>query len=352
MRKVFAVWVFLAWGAGLLAQVKYSNEFMHIGVDARSFGMGGAGVASVTGAPAGYWNPAGLTGLDHRLDATLMHAEYFAGLAKYDYGAVAYAIDNQSTAALSLIRLGVDDIPNTLELVDANGNMRYDRITAFSASDVGVLLSYARQLHVDGLSAGASAKIIHRRTGEFATAWGFGLDAALKWVIDRWTLAAVARDVTTTFNAWSFQTDRLEEVFLITGNEIPVNSLEITLPRLILGAACSFTLNEQMQLNTEANLHFTLDGKRPVLLSLGFTGLDPYLGAEWVYKKWLSVRMGAGSFQWVPGLEGEQELMLQPAIGLGLVFKGVRIDYALTDPGDLAVSQYSNMLSLRYGFGQ
>lgn len=352
MRKVLFGFGLLLISYGGIAQVKYSNEFMNIGVGARAFAMGGAAVSSVSDVTAGYWNPSALVDVDKQFDASLMHAEYFAGLAKYDYGALSYRIDDQSVAALSLVRFGVDDIPNTLELIDSEGNMSYDRISTFSASDLGVLFSYARKLPVEGLSVGGNAKIIHRRTGEFANAWGFGLDASASYTYQNWRFSAVARDVSSTFNAWKINTDLLEEVFLVTGNEIPKNSLELTIPRLILGTGRTFVINEQFQLFAEADFHFTLDGKRPVLLSLGFTGIDPYLGAELWYKEWLAVRLGAGQFQWVPGMEGTEVLTLQPAVGLGLRFKGIYIDYALTDPGDLALAQYSNIVSLRYGFGQ
>ena len=53
--------------------------------------------------------------------------------------------------------------------------MNYDRITYFSAADMGFLLSYGRKLN-DEFSVGGSAKIIHRKAGDFATAWGFGID--------------------------------------------------------------------------------------------------------------------------------------------------------------------------------
>ena len=42
---------------------KYSNEFLNIGAGARGLAMGGAQVASANDATAGYWNPAGLTGV-------------------------------------------------------------------------------------------------------------------------------------------------------------------------------------------------------------------------------------------------------------------------------------------------
>ena len=96
--------------AGLFAEVpKYSNEFLSIGLGARAFGMSHAVIATSQDVTAGYWNPAGLMGLDRDADVGLMHAEYFAGIAKYDYGGFAIRIDERSTGAFSLIRFGVDD---------------------------------------------------------------------------------------------------------------------------------------------------------------------------------------------------------------------------------------------------
>ena len=42
---------------------KYSNEFLNIGAGARGLSMGSAQVASAKDGTAGYWNPAGLTGV-------------------------------------------------------------------------------------------------------------------------------------------------------------------------------------------------------------------------------------------------------------------------------------------------
>src|SRR5690554_3125118 len=69
---------------------KYSNEFLQIGVGARSLGMGNAMVAGVNDVTSVYWNPAGLTGVENKLDVSLMHSEYFAGIAKYDYIGLAH----------------------------------------------------------------------------------------------------------------------------------------------------------------------------------------------------------------------------------------------------------------------
>lgn len=343
---VFSMWLLLN---GLAtAQVKYSNEFLSIGTGARLMGMGGAGTTMVDDVTAGYWNPSRLTNIPGKLDFGLMHAEYFAGLAKYDYGGAAYQLDDRSAVGLSMIRFAVDDIPNTLELIDQEGNIRYDRITAFSAADVGLLFSYGRKMNIPGLQVGATVKLIYRHTGDFAKAWGFGIDAAASYSIDKWQFSAIARDVTGTFNAWSFRQDLLKEAFEISGNELPQNSLEVTIPRLILATAREFRINDRMSLALALDTHITFDGRRHVVLPVGPVGIDPYLGGELRFASWLFARIGAGNFQLVPGLNGKNNLNLQPNLGLGIQYRNFYIDYALTDVGDLSVAQYSNLISLRY----
>jgi hypothetical protein len=248
-KKFFTVLVaFLGIISTAVAQApKYSNEFLNIGVGARALGMSNSYVTSVNDVTAGYWNPAGLLGIKNQHQVALMHSEYFAGIAKYDYGAFATRIDSSSVLGLSLIRFGVDDIPNTTELIDANGNVDYNRISTFSAVDYAFLVSYAKQLKIPGLRLGANVKIIRRKVGDFAGAWGFGLDAGAQYDYKKWKFAAMARDVTSTFNAWSFNlSEETKQVFLATGNEIPENSVEITLPKLLLGAARKFDFNDKV----------------------------------------------------------------------------------------------------------
>ena len=336
---------------GLNAQVpKYSNEFLSIGVGARAFGMSNAVSASTADVTAGYWNPAGLSGLEKDAELGLMHAEYFAGIAKYDYAGYAMRIDDKSTGALSLIRFGVDDIPNTLELMDNDGNLRYDRISTFSAADYGLLFSYARKSGMEGLSYGGNVKLIHRRTGDFASAWGFGFDIAGRYLLDQWTFAACIRDVTSTFNAWSFNTADLEEVFTNTGNEIPSNSLELTMPRIILGGARSFSIHGKFSILAEVDADITLDGKRNVLLRTSVFSLDPHVGLEFDYNRLVFLRMGMGNMQLIPEFDRKDSFDFQPSLGIGIHWKNFAVDYALTDLADQSIALYSNILSLRYSF--
>ena len=328
---------------------KYSNEFLSIGVGARSLGMGYAHVAAVNDVTAGYWNPAGLLGVRGDLQVGAMHSEYFAGIAKYDYIAIAKPIDSSSVIGFSYIRFGVDDIPNTTELIDNNGNLDYDRITSFSAADNAFLVSYARKLKVPGLRIGANAKVIYRNVGPFAKAWGFGLDAGIQYDRGQWRLAAMGRDITGTFNAWSYTLDqRTKDVFAQTGNELPVNGVEVTLPRLVLGVARQFKFGSKVDLLAEVNLENTFDGERNTLLASSTWSGDPRLGIEVGYAHVVYLRAGVNNFQYVTDIDDKQTLNFQPNIGVGLKIKSVALDYALTDIGDNSVALYSNVFSLRF----
>lgn len=354
MRKIFASFLFIlffAFSNTLYSQTvrKYSNEFLAIGVGARALGMSNAHIVSANDVTSGYWNPAGLNGIENNAQVSLMHAEYFAGIAKYDYGAFAKRIDTSSVLGISLIRFGVDNIPNTIDLVDPSGNIHYDRIKSFSIADYAFITSYARKLPVPGLRVGGSVKIIYRNVGEFAHAWGFGLDAGAQYNYKKWNFALMARDVTSTFNAWTYTlSDRVLEVFTATGNEIPSNSLEITLPRFILGVSRNFKLNEKINLLAETNSHLTLDGRRNTLIKSNPLSIDPLAGLELGYRNILFFRAGVGNFQFVTDLDNFKNLSYQPNLGLGVKIKNmVSIDYALTDIGDRSVALYSNIFSLR-----
>ena len=201
-------------GISLSAQTvrKYSNEFMNIGVDAAAFGMANAVVASTSDVNAGYWNPAGLLKLEDN-QISLMHAAYFANIASYDYAAFAMPLDKESVVAFSAIRFGVDDILNTTQLIDDQGNIDYNRISLFSTADYGFTFSYARALPLDGLNVGVNAKVIRRIIGDFASSWGFGLDAALQFETKSdWQFGVMARDITTTFNAWNINEEKFAEI--------------------------------------------------------------------------------------------------------------------------------------------
>jgi len=346
------IFLFLAYNFNSFAQTtapKYSNEFLSIGVGARALGMSNAQVTSVNDVTAGYWNPAGLTHIDKNFQVDLMHSEYFAGIAKYDYGAFAAKIDSVSAFSVSLIRFGVDDIPNTTQLIDADGNVDYDRISSFSVADYAFLFSYARKAGIPGLRYGASVKVVYRKVGDFANAWGFGIDAGAQYHFKGWDFGLMARDITSTFNAWSFSlSDETIDVFEATGNEIPENSIEVTLPKVILGVSKTVKISNKFQALGEVNFDFSTDGKRNVLLPGDPLSMDPHMGVEVGYNDLIFLRLGVGNFQKVTDTFANEKISYQPNFGVGVKFKGIAIDYALSDIGDQSEALYSNIFSLRF----
>ncbi|MCG8327236.1 MAG: hypothetical protein MI974_06095 [Chitinophagales bacterium] len=353
MRKVVQLLVALSiilTGGHLFAQ-KYSNEFLSIGVGARAQGMGTAVIAGVSDVTAGVWNPAGLVQLsgEEGLQLGAMHSEWFGGVGKFDYLGVTMPLSNSDRRmGVSLIRFGIDEIPNTLSLYNDDGTVNFDNVTEFSAADYAFLISYAQPLNVQKgqLSLGGNIKVIHRRIGPFATAWGFGLDAGMQYRNNGWMLGVLAKDITTTFNAWSFSfTDEEKEVLAITGNEVPINSVEITKPQLLLGGARQFQFGN-VGLLPELNLILTTDGQRNTLVSADPISMDIAFGLEADYRNFIFLRAGAGQFQKVTNFDGNEELRLRPSLGLGFIISRLNIDYAYTDLGS-DESTYSHVVSLK-----
>lgn len=333
------------------AQVrKYSNEFLNIGVGARALGMSGAQVASVNDVYSGFWNPAGLMYSESNFSAALMHSEYFAGIAKFDYAAVVKPIsDGNKRIGLSLIRFGVDDIPNTLFIKEPDGSINYDKITSFSAANYAFVASYASNTGIKGLTYGGNLKVIHNNIGTFANSWGMGIDAGVQYRKKYWRFGATIKDVTTTFNAWSFSfTDQEQQALLSSGNVIPSSSTELTAPQIILGGAYNWKISEKFNLLPELNLVLTTDGKRNVLIPAKPFSIDPKLGVEGSYANMIFLRAGIGNIQKVTSdVDAKQITTMQPNIGIGIRIKNITIDYAFSNLGYLSNALYSHVFSVK-----
>jgi len=337
---------------------KYSNDFMSIGTSARARGMSNAVVASQKDVFAAYWNPANLTQINKNYEIGGLHADYFAGSAGYDYvGAAAKTEDG--VLAVSFLRYGVDDIPNTLNLIGPDGQVDYSRITFFSTSDNVFMVSYATDSKIEGLSLGGSAKVVYRQLGDFAQSWGFGIDFSSTYRSGFWSFAAVGKDITTTVNAWTYSlTDEEQAVLESTGNDLPQDDIEITAPSLILGAARSIPIGRNFELVPEIDVECTFDGQRTTLIRSEFASINPRVGIETGFMNLVYLRMGVGNFNMVPARVGDYNtLQANGSIGIGLQLKdlfnagNLSIDYALTNFSDSGSPFYSNVFSLQFAFG-
>lgn len=330
---------------------KYSNEFMNIGVDAAALGMSNAVTASTSDVNSGYWNPAGLIHLEDK-QASLMHASYFANIAQYDYAGFAMPIDDDSAWGLSVIRFGVDDILNTTELIDSEGNIDYNRISLFSTADYGVTFSYARKLKIPGFQYGVNAKVIRRVIGDFANSWGFGFDVGLQFERNDWKFGLMVRDITTTYNIWNIDEEaynKIKDAIPGENQELPEDS-EITLPKAQLGLSKKFIIRYDYSIMAAANLNMSF-ARTNDIISTDVVSIDPAVGFEFGYTDLVFLRGGVGNFQNVKQLDGSEKVGFQPNIGLGFKYKGIQVDYALTDIGDQSVALYSNIFSVKVDLG-
>lgn len=352
IKRVF-LFLFISTLTSGLSQTtrSYSNEFMNIGVDAAALAMSGSVTATSNDVNSGYWNPAGLVHLEDNALA-LMHSSYFANIANYNYIAFGMPLDDRSAVGISVIRFGVDDILDTTKLIDQQGNINYDRINLFSAVDYGITFSYARKLPIPGLNYGVNAKIIRRIIGDFASSWGFGLDFGIQFEKNNWQFGLMARDITTTFNSWAFEEDRLQDIQnAIPGqNQEEPEASEITLPKLQFGVAKRFIFDYDYSLKAEVDLIVRFEENND-LISTSFASINPAVGFEFGYIDLVYLRGGVGNFQNELQFDNSKKLSFQPNLGVGFKYNGIAIDYALTDIGDQSVALYSNVFSLKIDLG-
>ncbi|MEZ4772043.1 MAG: PorV/PorQ family protein [Bacteroidia bacterium] len=338
---------------------KYSNEFLKIGIGARAFGMGNAQIAIAEDVTAGYWNPAGLASASSPLypEVSLMHASYFANIATYNYAGFTLPVDSAGTRrfGVTLIRLGIDDIPNTLKLVEPDGSINYDKVQSFSNTDFAALFSYAWSIPgIKGLSLGTNVKIIYRSVGRFANAWGFGLDVAARYQVKNFSAGLMVTDITNTFNAWTFNTETFEDDFIKTGNVVPLNSIELTRPSVRLGLAYDLKLARKLSMLVAVDNDVYFDGNRSSsLLSGSGISIDPRAGIELAYlnsqyRKVAFLRGGFYNLQNIKDQNGENAVGLFPTAGIGVVLKNFQIDYALANIGNLSENLHTHIVSLKF----
>ncbi|WHF52973.1 PorV/PorQ family protein [Chryseobacterium gotjawalense] len=356
MRKLFFA-ALVTSGVFSEAQIvrKYSNEFLNIGAGARGLAMGGAVISNQNDVYSPMWNPAGLTGVDRDWQGAAMHAEYFESIAKYDYIAYAKPLDNNGGVfAISIVRLGVDNILNTTQLIDPEGNIDYDKITSFSQSDYAALLSYA--FHPGGnqkIDVGVNAKLVYRNVGKFASGYGFGFDLGAVYHSDiGWNYGAVMKDITTTVNFWTINQKELSAV--VNGEEFnpaPKDKMELTMPKLNLGMSRNFEINRDLELMPEVGINVDF-AKTAAVISTDFASITPYAGAELKFQDMIFVRVGLNRFQTVTDIENlKRKVSFQPSAGIGIKYHGLTLDYAITNSGIGGSNFYSNFFSLKLDMG-
>ncbi|MBK7232759.1 MAG: PorV/PorQ family protein [Saprospiraceae bacterium] len=334
---------------------KFSNDFLNIGIGSKGMALGSAVSSNSNDIYAAYWNPAGLSHVESNFQVGAQHAQWFGGIGNYDYIGFGKKLDpaGKSFGAVSIIRLGIDDIPNTLLLRAPDGSIDYSRLKTFSVADYAFILSYARKYKETNWSYGLNAKIIHRTFGSFANAWGFGFDAGILYQKEKWGFAIMGRDITTTFNAYKYKfSDDEKAVLLLTGNDVPNSSVEYTLPKLVLGTSYLINFNSKFKFRPALDIEFSGNSTKSGLISSKNFIADPRIGFEFSYIQKIFLRLGAQNFQFEKSdtQNGKDEFIFQPNGGLGIRFGKIGLDYALTNIGTVGAGLYSHYFSVVLNF--
>ncbi len=326
--------------AGDTYVAKYAGEFMAIGVGGRALGLGGAYVALANDVTSGYWNPAGLARITYP-EFSLMHDAQFGSLENYDYAAIAFPYGsndttgttvadqdgtsrpvvnyNASAFGISVMRLGIDGIPDTRALDNGGGvftNLDYSQITFFNSADWAVYFSYAKQ-YSEQLFYGANLKLIYRDLGDFhATGIGFDLGGIYQ-ANQNFSLGANVQDITTTLIAWNDGTN------------------ELISPTLKVGGAYLFEIFGG-RLGPSIDTDIMFEGRKfSATAYLGPVSFDPHGGVEFDYKKTVAIRVG---------YDDTKNLTL----GAGIHLRKLDIDYAFAKfNGDDQLGN-SHRISLRF----
>jgi hypothetical protein len=208
-----------------------------------------------------------------------------------------------------VIRLGVDDIPNTenagynvitgdplSNINDPNFRIDPNKVTYFNAADWAFYFTYSKKESED-FSYGANVKIIRRELGD-ASATGLGLDVGLWYTpFENVQLGANLQDVTTTFLAWS------------TGRN------ELISPTMKVGSAYFIeAFGGRFAPAIDCDVRFE-NRKYASMAHLGPVSLDFHSGLEYQFKSLGALRVGYSDVK-------------QLTMGAGIRLPKLSIDYS------------------------
>jgi hypothetical protein len=121
-------------------------------VGGRGVAFGGSSMLFTSGVEALYWNPAGLSRIEHGTEALFSHMSYIADI-NVNYGAVAVQAGDFGTLGFALKNISFGDIPLTTELYpDGTGD-------TYSPTFLTLGVSYSKLL-TDRISVGLTATLV------------------------------------------------------------------------------------------------------------------------------------------------------------------------------------------------
>jgi len=260
--------------------------FLKIPVDARIIGIGEAGAAYIDKASALYYNPAGL-GKIETIDLLFTHNEWLLGM-NHEYLAMAFNLKKLGTFGIAFNYWGSGSIQGV--------TIRGDTIPGyyFSASDWTLNLGYGKNFQ--NISLGIGFKFLSEKNESLST-------------------SAMASDLGIMY--------KLPIKGLVTGLSITNIGTSVKLDKE------SFSLPIMLRMGWKYSLYnfsFAQD-----LIVTNSDNISLASGAEYTIAEILLLRLG---YKTGPSYEGFSGLRC----GIGIMTKGIGIDYAFVPYGSLGVS--------------
>jgi len=324
---------------------KFAGAFMENGGGARALGMGGAFTSIADDPSATFWNPAGL-GQISSPELMIMHSERFGDLVDRTYASFVLPtswslLGGQSGGfGISLIRLGIDDIPFTEHLFDAldtdgDGTVSDDELEAGiwdpeirdqiefkSDQEYSLMFSYGER--TGNWMWGGSLKFVRQSVGQYSS-MGIGADlGALR--PDLWgslDFGLKLQDITTTYLSWS------------TGRN------EVIYPAVVPGLSYDWHLaGARMDIILASSFEFRFENRGEAdQWSSGSMSVNSHWGLELGFSRKVYVRGGFDS-----GFENEHM-----TAGAGLYLHPLTVDYAYA--GDtLDIDEVTHRISISVRF--
>jgi hypothetical protein len=338
---------------------KYAAAFLDTGVGARALAMGGAFVAVADDATAAYWNPAGLVQLRER-EFTLMHAGQWGNVVKRDF--LNAALPGAESYAVSLYRVGVDDIPYTNDALldygedgypdeeengydpetnpdpegdnynaetnpegtEGNGRLddgeRIDTDLVKWVNDIEWALfgSYART--IGRFMVGGNVKVLRQGIGDDSilgleaedSMFGLGIDLGVLYPVNDWLkVGACLQDALGTM------------LFYNNGTK------QVRTPLLKLGGAAQFPIRaarSTVLVAADADLRF--EGRRfASQMHVGDVSADFRFGLEYKLMDFVALRLGAEPTHTLDG-DGDKKVGWHRCAGAGIRYRWLDVNYA------------------------
>ncbi|MFQ5603068.1 MAG: PorV/PorQ family protein [bacterium] len=311
---------------GLITDVSKSGTsvatFLEISIGAPAVGMGGAYVSIANDATALYWNVAGIAELEQN-EVVALHNSWIAGTS-LDFLGLVLKLGDFGSLGASIISLSMDDmVVRTVEQPDGTGEF-------FSAGDIAVGLSYARQL-TDRFSIGFTAKFV-QQTIWHETAKAFAIDAGSTFKTDLFggmTIGANISNFGTKMKLSGRDTRhfiRIDDNKLGSNERIPTN---IELDSWHLPLTLQFGVSTNIIDNEKSRWTIALDALHP---SDDYESVN--LGMEYAFGDLLFLR---GGYQSLFLDDAEGGLSFGAGLKLNMLFSKapIKIDYAFRDMGRL-----------------